>query len=110
MLDHFERAMKIYWSSKQIPELSQSTWRERNIALRRFRGFMMRVRVTPLGAAAWFVLVGVLWGSAFLSSFFPDVPGACVLAVGGIGAFYLHHVLILTAMSRCLERGEFRFV
>src|SRR4051812_36587022 len=52
--------MRIYWSSRQIPGLAGVTRRERKAALRRFRGYMLKVRVTPFGAAAWLVLVGLL--------------------------------------------------
>ena len=48
-----------------------------------------------------------LWGGAFGASFLPEIPGACVMALGGIGAFYLHHFLIINHMSRCIQAGRF---
>jgi hypothetical protein len=46
--------MKIYWSLKQIPELSELSWRERNIALKKFCSrYILRSRPSWLGLAAY---------------------------------------------------------
>ena len=102
--------MTFYWSLKQIPELSGRSWQERHIAFRRFGGYMFRTPVNRWSITAISALfVGIL-GGAFASSFLSDVSGACVLAVGGIGGFYLHYLISLNYLSRCLRGGDFRVI
>lgn len=100
--------MKIYWSLRQIPELSNRPWRERHLAFKRFRSQTLRAKVNSWTATAWLGLVFILLGSAFASSFFSDVPGACMMAAGAVGAFYLHFFLYVNYLSRCLRGGGFR--
>ncbi len=100
--------MKIYWSSKQIPELSGLSWQARNRAFRRFRGYSLGARVSVWSATAWLVLIFAILGSAFAAGQLPDAAGACVLAVSGIAGFYLHILITLNHMGRCIRSGEFK--
>lgn len=100
--------MKIYWSLKQIPELSGLSWQERNRAFRRFRGYSLGARVSIWGVAAWLILISSISGGAFAAGRLSDTAGACVLAVCGIGGFYLHILITLNQMGRCIRSGEFR--
>jgi hypothetical protein len=99
--------MNVYWSLKQIPELSGRSWQERRNGFRRFRSHTFRARVDRWSITAWVAPILIVWGSAFASSFLSDVPGACVLAVGGLGAIWLHFLVMVNHMGRCLRSGEF---
>src|SRR5437667_5218194 len=100
--------MKIYWSLKQIPELSGCSWQERQKAFRRFAGFMFATRPNRWSISAHVALIGLLLGGAFASSFLSDFLGAFALAVGSIAGFYLHYLISLNYMSRCFRGGAFR--
>jgi hypothetical protein len=102
--------MTIYWSLKHIPELSGRSWQERVVTSKRFRSYMLRSPVNRWSVSALLSLIILLLGSAFASSFLPELPGACVVAIGGIGAFYSHYLISLNYMSRCLRAGEFKIV
>jgi hypothetical protein len=99
--------MSLYWTLKDVPGLAAKTQRERRVALKRFRALTLRAPVNWWTAGAWIGLVAGLWGGAFAASFFRNVPGACALAIGSIGAFYLHHFLIINYMGRCIQSGRF---
>src|SRR5271155_1770413 len=100
--------MRFYWSLKQIPELAGRSWQERNIAFRRFGGYMFRTRVNRWSVAAISALLLGILGGAFASNFLSEALGACVVAVGGIGGVYFHYLISLNYMSRCLRGGDFR--
>ncbi len=102
--------MTIYWSLKQIPELSGRPRRERRLAFKRLCGQTRGAPVNLWTATAWLGLIFIIWGSAFASSFLSDVPGACVLAVGAMGAFYLHFFLYLNYLGYCLRVGQFKIL
>jgi hypothetical protein len=99
--------MSLHWTLKGVPELAARSHQERRLALRRFRASTLRSPVNRWTAGAWLGLVLGLWGGAFAASFLREIPGAGVLAMGGIGAFYLHHFLIINHMSRCISSGRF---
>ncbi len=57
-LSHVDSAMntriKIYWSLKQVPELAELTWRERNLALKQFSTrYILRARPSWSGLVAY---------------------------------------------------------
>ena len=102
--------MTIYWSLKQIPELSDRSWQERQRAFRRFGGYMFATRPNRWSVSAHASLIGLILGGAFASSFLSEIPAACVIVAGALGGFYLHYLISLNYMSRCFRGGAFRMV
>jgi kynureninase len=105
-----DEGVKIYWSLKQVPQLAGLTWRERNIALKKFSGrYILRARPSWLGLAAYLAvpllpIVGILaaramWGDS-ASVNLAEALAACVGFFVGV---FLNFQIAANRLARFLR-------
>ncbi len=98
--------MNLLWSLKQIPELSGLSWQKRHLVLKRFLAILLGQPVNRWSAASVLVVPAGLIGGAIATNFLPEILGACALVMGAIGAFYLHHLILLNLLAHSLRRRD----